>query len=393
MGYVEQMFLIACLKNSCHDLGLGTAETLGERLAKGYPPLPKNAAIACLRGKFASDKNRPILARAALDLLSGNQAQVMEFIAREGESTRAYLRSIIDRHLAEVSSPPNAPKPFGVNAPKPPWRFADSIFRRWQELSLRADGLVGGEIYQLFRRYKPAVISSPGQQGVAYDWSQSRNQVVVLELIYVDPTNLECILITSESNIYLGTIFISDELVSNAILQRQAVRRDGSTGTNHRFLAMRLEQRGRRMAMYSGLCMKTGDTFRRPVAAECVYVGIPHSHTEVYQAIAAIRTKIKNDGGTKEAIPIPPIVREYLSDNPPSRTQYDPASPGPRWRRVKFVRDFPTLEKMAEQHDTRVSFREPLRTISAETIIELSLGQDLTAFRWDTDAEKSTSAT
>ncbi|MGA8907097.1 MAG: hypothetical protein WB524_05750, partial [Acidobacteriaceae bacterium] len=203
MGYIEEMFLIACMQHLYHTLDLGTAESLGEHLSVQYPDLSKNAAVACLRGKFASKESRSLLARAALDMLTGHHGEVRSYLDGLDKATQVYLRAVIAKVAGNRASQAPADTSSSADIPKPMWRFSDSIFRNWRELSQPAAGLVGGGIYQLFRRYKPTAWPGPKGSGNAYDWSLSRNHVVICELILIDPENLECILITSESNMYL----------------------------------------------------------------------------------------------------------------------------------------------------------------------------------------------
>ena len=135
--------------------------------------------------------------------------------------------------------------------------------------------------------------------------------------------------------------------------------------------------------MYSGLCLKTGDTFRRPVAAECLYVQISRSHSLLYKAFADLRKEINGDSHSGRDIEVASAIQEYISENQPAGPPYNPQNPSSEWRRVKFVRDFPMLDRMAKKEDGIPLFREPLRTISDQTIVSLCNEFDMRPFRFE----------
>jgi hypothetical protein len=243
--------------------------------------------------------------------------------------------------------------------------YADIIFGNWKNTYSRAPDALATGIYQIFRRYKPEshpdkpLIGNPSVG--SHDLSNLEGQAVICELISITWESMECILITAEQNVYFGTLSINYENILYGILQR---RIPDSESVNQRVIVMRLEQNG--LPWYSGLCIKTGDTTHRPLAAECLYVPVPSDHSKLYDEFDSIKAA----GWEAIRVPDNSEIVQYLTDVPPRSTY---SRHDLRWKRVKFVRDFPTIRQLSKRNEQGIIyFREPLRALDAETITRLS---------------------
>jgi hypothetical protein len=266
--------------------------------------------------------------------------------------------------------------------------YASIIFENWK--SSAPDHLVPVPgVYQIVRRHKPprGHASSRREEEPTraasreYDWSDPANHAVVFELVYIDSSALECILITAEGNKYIGTLNINYDQVLFALLQR--VTSDSPPSLNHRFIAVTLPKD--KLPFYSGVTIKVGDTTWRPLASECLFVRIPQvGHMELYECFDRLRADIGNTYPVEEGS----VLSEYISANPPN-SAYDRDHPSPEWSRVKFLREFPSLVELTRERPNGKSkfvyFREPSRTMDRLTIaVELvrDLGISLPIFRW-----------
>jgi hypothetical protein len=367
MDKIEQAAVLECLREVRDRIGFNTAKVLARRLCDETKGVSEKIVLDCINGRQVQKEARLEIALAALSILAENYDKVMHFYEARNSSTKSYLFSIFNRFsnicppIEELLSPEEVRSSSDT--------YLNSISEKWQTSIRKGNGILQTGIYQLYRRYKPTIEANPK---AGYDWSKPRNQAVICELIYVDSNAMECVFVTSERNIYFGSMYINHEDVLFSLLQRKT----RNNGVNHRFISLKME--GKRLPMYSGLCIKVGDTTRRPIAAECLYVRVPPAgHTELHAAFRQIR----QNGWRGDFVP--PVeetseIAKYLTDTPP----YGPYDPGnPDWERVKFVRDFPKIEDILT-HDPRL-FREPLRTIRGETIIEVANLTLLPVFRQD----------
>ena len=118
----------------------------------------------------------------------------------------------------------------------------------------------------------------------------------------------------------------------------------------------------RKQAFYSGLCLKTGDTTGRPLAAECIFLPVPRAeHTELYAAFQ----NLLNLPWSHEEIEIPPEIVDYIAPPPPKS-----GDEAETLKRVRRIRDFPFLKNLAKkQRGTGIQlFRESLRTLEADAV-------------------------
>jgi hypothetical protein len=124
--------------------------------------------------------------------------------------------------------------------------------------------------------------------------------------------------------------------------------------------------------MYSGIMTKIGDTTERVIAADCLILHVPPDHDELYREFLKLRQTLK---WGSHHISRQSILADYIAPAPPERGS-------PEWKRVRVVRDFDLLARMAiPQEDGTTYVREPLRTISREALKELG---SLSVFRQST---------
>jgi hypothetical protein len=343
MERVIEAALLECLRevHANRDVRLGNADAVVQSLLEIDVTINRTLAKSCINGHLVAQEQRSKIALAALQLLRARKESVIQVYCKRAEKRVASL-------LEEVLTPQT--------------RAIDLIFQNWR-LPLAPDlkrGKTG--IYQLFRRYKPARENGPGE--IAAD---DLRHVVVCELVYANYEALECVLITSELNVYFGALFINNEQQLHGLLQRNR----GPAGVNQRIVMSRLEEA--ELPLYSGFCTKTGDTTRRPIASEVFYLDVPENeHPELYREMKALYGELKriSDDKIDHRVAAESVLALYLTDNPPI-TPYD--RDDQRWKRVRFVKDFPALAKRAApDRNGAILFREPARTLSMDQLVQIS---------------------
>jgi hypothetical protein len=264
--------------------------------------------------KAVGDETQKKIARAALLIIAQRHQDALDFYKKQDVRTADYLSHILSKYLEM----PNMRAEHSA-----PSLIADEIAETWRSSSRRGPELLKTGLYQMFRRYKPTAFVRDGAESSGYDWSIELNHIVICEVFYVDSANMECILVTSELNVYYGSLFITHEKVLFGTLQRKATR---AGGVNQRFIALKLEEQP--LPFYSGLCVKAGDTTRQPVASECLFVELPIDHTEAHTSFATIRDLPAKISRIERDSPI----SQYITSNPP-RGPYNPGNPGPACKR------------------------------------------------------------
>jgi hypothetical protein len=268
--------------------------------------------------------------------------------------------------------------------------YAPFIFGNWLKPEHRGPQNITPGFYQIFRVYKPTrelsnikALAGPRKQSESaqdqgssignYGGADLQDHVVVCELVWVDADSMECNLVTSERNTYVGTLHINHEDILFALLQRKT---GSGQEINHRFICAKVVRVD--LAYHSGLMIKVGDTTGRPVASECLFVRIRKrlpEHRDLYQEIEILRAVAAN--GTR--VPKDSVIARYVTPTPPAYSSYDPAAP--EWKDIKFVRDFPALFNLSKiQGNSPNKFRllrEPSRTLAQDVLTILGREKEM----------------
>jgi hypothetical protein len=376
---MEVVVILECLreKDTRKEMGLATAKDMASRLVSGPSGggFSLQSALNCVNGKSVDREIQQKVAEAAVHILAENQKAIMAYYKEHSEDTKTFLANILSKYRQSDAIKGQAPKGTigSVEIAQSRTEYIDVIFENWKATFQKGAEFLKPGIYQLFRLYKSTNPVERNRPDGSDNQSDATRQPVICEVIYVDSHKMECIMVTSEKNIYFGTMFINHENILYGLLQRRTVRK---RGINQRFIALKLSPR--KLPMYSGLSIKTGDTTRRPVASDCLYVEVPQlDHAELYAAFDTIRHRDWT-GELVEPISERSIICQYLTDNPPGL--HDKSDAG--WRRVKLVSDFPALSELVVPNKSgAVYVRESLRTISSRELRELPAESVLSVFR------------
>jgi hypothetical protein len=349
----EQLVVLECY-HALHRFFWGSEVEAARHLRSIDPKIALNLAQSVSRGAYVTVKARERIAAAALRALRphfDNPPSDVQF----SSDTLDYLRTISSKESGKET----------------PLSAASFILSNSKATKLPAKRPFRSGIYQIFRRYKPPLDQTLSREESAY-WLDETNHSVVCELLYIDGARLECLLITSEGNCYLGSLLVTHEKIMFGQLQRR-VGQEGEV--NQRFLALSLERTI--LSFYSGLIIKVGDTLHRPLASECFFVPLTkEDNAALYSKIGEVRKAASSAANWKND----EIIADYITDSPPNNIPYNKNDP--RWKRVKFVRDFPWLiEAVTGKKNNRVLFREPSRTLSVDSIVSIAQAKEVKEFR------------
>jgi len=379
---VEQAMVLECLREVRARLKLGKAKQLANRLSKVNAEINEQTANDCISRKSISRPSQALIASAALEILREHYSIILEHYDRSNKTVAAHLSQIFIKYKVVEELEPHGvvEDPRTKSSAGPGAGYAEIIFSNWLDTFRKGDGVLETGVYQMFRRYKATPDSAGGAGRSSRASRDLSNQAIICELIYVDSDAMECVMVTSERNLYFGTIFINHEDILYGLLQR----RTRDSGVNQRVITVRLG--GSRLPMYSGLCLKTGDTTRRPLAAACLYVRCSQSdHPEMYAEFEAIRrtpwTGKKVSNVAKDS-----AIYDYITLNPRLSLA------DPEWNRVKKADAFPQLASLMHPNKAGVTYlQDSLRTMSFEDLVRIGGELSLPVFRHSNTAASGTS--
>jgi hypothetical protein len=347
MDLVEQAVILQSLRDVHKNIGFDEYEDLADKLVELNSTIDRKAALNCCYGRPVREAVEAKIATVGLNILASNYKKVLKFYDVQNKSTRNYIIDILSKYRRDMI--PDMYTNRSVNI----------IFGNWVNPSRAGNFSLRTGIYQVFRRYKPTRNQRAEISPILRDMSDDMNHPVICELVYFDIENMNCTFITGDLNVYVGSIYLSYEDIIYGIMQRPS--RDG-TGVHQRIMACKLERT--ELKLYSGLCIKTGDTTDRPLASELLFLRVPASHTRLYDAMKDIRT----NPWRVDPLDRDSVVARYIAITPPKDDDTNPD-----WKRVRYIGDFPWLARMAKLDSHKmILFREPSRTVSKEELAKVT---------------------
>ena len=377
MDRVEQAVVRQCLRQLLGDsqARLGSHEAIAARLQSEGQGIEKTDANSYLYTRSVRKRIWEAISEAALDILLTEATKVIAFYDKENRDISLFLARIFQKYRNDRTPPKLAHRLQGSTSLEErseaiDAEIVDIIFRNWKQPPRASHSSLRTGLYQIFRRYKPSRDQKTQHTQTWHDWSKDENHAVVCELWYIDLEKLGCKLVTGDMNIYHGSLNITHEYVLYSILQRPARNK---VDIHQRFIASRIEMPD--FEMYSGICMKIGNLSTRPIAADFFYLHIPQdSNADLYREFDKILDRSWNDAAS---IGRDSVIADYIAITPPTKPRSNPD-----WSRVRYVKDFPALLKLALRTDNYIAlFREPLRTLGAVTLGEVLSDIPLEIFR------------
>jgi hypothetical protein len=354
MDDVEQAFIRGCLRYLAMRKRLGSSEQVAKRLAAYDPSIDIDQAARYL---YTQAIRPPVLLKlsiSALRLIGEDYEAVADFYGRENPDILGFLEKLLPKHGISIRRD-RVNLTLGTPSKA---RNVDLILSNWKRaFSTNYFAFTSG-IYQTFRRYKPTQdqMTSHLDPGT-YNWADPQNQAVICELIHFNMDEMECTLVTGDSNVYIGSMFLNYEGILFGILQRPSSTTKG--GVHQRIFVTKIEPIP--LAVFSGLSIKTGDITGRPVSSELLFIKIPR---ELDEGLYEEFENLSSAGWSAGSVGADSQVAQYLAITPPQEQEH------PNWKRVRYLRDFPGLAKMAQQDPRNLTrlFREPSRTLSRELL-------------------------
>ena len=360
MNSFESAGVRACLRDVYRIIGFRSYRSLAVWLYEhGDRTFELVDAIKFAENQHVSDRTLAAILPFARRLLAANLQKIEAFYANS-PCARGFLSGVAEDFGGAGAAAGGAP---GVSL-EPDSSIRQSggnfnvIFSNWHLKSKRGGSVLMTGVYQLFRLHKPVP---------SMEESDPMKRAVISELIYLDSDKMECSLVTASGRVYFGTMFITHEYVLYGLLQRP-----DETGAeiHQRFFCQKLD--GKKLPMYSGLMTKIGQTTRRPLSSECLYVPVPRNHDELYTEMMKYHRKAWSALRVEKTS----IIMDYIMDLPPL------APPGPEWSRVRFVKDFPALTAMVNpKNHEQPLLLPPSRTLDQITIMKIASNVRLAVFR------------
>jgi hypothetical protein len=355
----EHSVILSCIRDVYKYIGFRTQRDVAERIHKigeaiaEKEPISKKQALSNLQRKAISENDKQKFFRAALRLIAEHINDIAAYYRPRNVESLQQIQRIISKYESPIRY---EDFPAHRQEQHDNIDFTDLIIERWKQPYVSGQKHLRSGVYQMFRRYNIDQFDNDVPKKIIDYWSDPYNQPIICELIYVDSILMQCILVTAEGNLYIGSIFINHEHTMYVIFQRQSTR-----GVHHRFLMLQLHER--RLRIYSGLSIKVGDTITQPLCSEVIFKRIPEKDNEdLYSAMRDLRQEIKSQTRVESNS----IIYEYLTDIAPG-VYYDENNNASGWARVRFVKNFPALQYLVQQG----KFKQPSRTLSWQTIQNL----------------------
>ena len=351
MELLEQAVLRECIREALPALGLRNLKTNDNSpdavsaLHEIIPDIDEDNIVKFLYRQNLSNDESDKVAEACASLLRNNFENIVTYFENNGNRAAANILRI----LLQENGPRDA-------------HILSVITRNWSR-QRGGDAELRGGVYQIIRRYKPMK-----EEKIRPFYKDDKNHAVICELVYVDVSKMECMIVTTERNIYWGTLYINHQNILYVLAQRPA---EHSNSVYQRFYSISLE--GGRTIIYSGVCIKSGDTTHLPLAAECLFVEMPRTreYEKVYKEFDAL---LLEPWGVRQ-IDENSTFLEYITDKPPSQSEQTPQG-------EKRVRNFKMLTKMVKEDDEGIiMMRESLRALSVQEKLRLVLDYSPRAFR------------
>lgn len=346
MKALDRAFIRECLREHHAVLGLSTkGDAEAALVSRG---IPTGEAHNYVYGQTFK-KYQDSLLQTTLDLLVDKQEAIIKHVEQsDGADAASYLSSIIRSHARKAVDRT---------------RLASILMQNWDDTFSRGNGNLLTGVYQMFRRYKP----SPAQLQEGGSLSSSGpTDVIVCEVIYVDSEAMEAVLVTSEGNVFWGTLHINFNGTMYGLFSRP---REGSRGVLYRIYAVQIRHpKKKKRPIYSGLYIKSGDVTARPLAGESLFLWLSRSeHEALYDAM---RQLLNMDFEFCEVSDRPAIMN-YVSG-------YDEDDPGSAVR----ISDFDFISNITQPDAAgAILFREPSRAVDSEVLEARARDHPLSFFR------------
>lgn len=365
MDQIEQAVVQGCIRAVYVSVGYKDYAELAKTIeAASGMDIAQRDALVWIYGKSVNHRKAESISMVALKILFENKDSVIRYYRDLQPHVSQFIQKLFTKYFGTERSVSECG---GAKS-------LDIIVQNWMAPPRRDHGSLRTGIYQSFRRHKP----TRGQKlntDPRHDWNDDENHAIICELIYLDLGAMECRLVTGDMNVYHGSLCITHEDILYGLLQRPA---DNGMDFHQRYIVSKIKRP--KSEMYSGICIKIGNVSIRPVATEFFYVPVPETkHPELYEEFR--RSVLTRKWSDISQIDEATAIGTYISVTPPRRSWSHPD-----WRRVRYVRDFEMFKTICHRtKNYKALFREPLRTLSAETLGEVLEKNSLEIFRQDRD--------
>lgn len=349
MQHLELVFLREVVR--LHHRELGFAKKADVKGFLEAASVPKKEAHGYIYNQGSVDKLLPsseILLRRFVD----HQSFVLDAMVEAGnEAAAGYLRAIIQRHHGNEAATEVSKQP-----------IANTIAERWLASQGRGNKVLRTGVYQVFRRYKPTHIAD--EAGTFPD------DAIVVELLYVDSETLETVLVTSEGNLYWGSLHINHRSTLYGLMQRPHDLRPIDPPVSLRFYAVNIKQHGgRQRPLYSGLYIKTGDISELPLSGDCIFLQVPapenpglHERLRTFLHEPFAERNVSDDQ----------LVMDYVV----GCDEDGDVAPKLRIPNIAFIKSL-----LDESPDRDPLFRPPARALGSKLVTERAKGMPISVFR------------
>jgi hypothetical protein len=218
----EHSAILSSIREPYKHIGFRTHQDVAERVHKideataAKEPISKEQALSYLRQKAVSENDRSKFFRAALKLIAEHIGDIEAYYRPRNVESLRQIRAIISKYNIPINRNEFPTSDEGIRGNDV---FIDTIIDRWKKPYASGPKHLRNGIYQMLRRCKPDASDEGVPDDIVEYWSDPLNHAVICELIYVYSSSMQCIRVTTEGNIHIGSIFINHEHTMYVLFQ------------------------------------------------------------------------------------------------------------------------------------------------------------------------------
>jgi hypothetical protein len=201
---IEQAILRQAIRDAHTKLGWKDSTVLYEHLLSNDEEFKnksitkdwKDNFIKYIRGQSIAKENVAAFSPFIANILLERVRDLENFYDKKARSYKVLLSVLNREPFADIKSDAAPSTVTNVSTAK---GNLEKIVENFHRPAMRGNRWIVTGIYQIYRRYKPTAA-----QRLMDFYQDDNNHPVICELAYVDSTTMECMIITTERNLYWG---------------------------------------------------------------------------------------------------------------------------------------------------------------------------------------------
>jgi hypothetical protein len=193
---IARAALRECIREIHRELGYDSQDAVAAQLALIDKNIEIGSAVQYLQNKTLNHLLAQRISLAIAALLKAHYDEFVNFYKKKhNHETLNYILKVVTDNTGDVER-----RNF-IAA-----ESIDTIFTNWRHPYERGNSVLHTGIYQIFRRYKPMIYDKIRASGKERrELLGDERHAVICELAYVNSEAMDCVLVTTERNVYFSS--------------------------------------------------------------------------------------------------------------------------------------------------------------------------------------------